>query len=76
MGGNVWAVHIPIPVMVVGYDVYHDSLTKGKSFGGFVASTNQTLTNYYSRITAHTSRQEICDQLKICMTGWNNNYVC
>nr|AFQ20832.1 PIWI [Hydra vulgaris] len=74
MGGNVWAVDIPIQVMVVGYDVYHDSLTKGKSFGGFVASTNKSLTNYYSRITAHTSHQEICDQLKICMTGALKKY--
>ena len=32
--------------MVVGYDSYHDSVKKGQSVGGFVASLNQTLTKY------------------------------
>ncbi len=45
LGGEVWALEIPVKnIMVVGIDVYHDSLTKGKSIGGFVASTNPTLT--------------------------------
>ena len=30
--------------MVIGIDCYHDSSTKGRSVGGFVASMNQTLT--------------------------------
>ena len=47
LGGEVWGCEIPVKnLMVVGIDVYHDSLTKGKSIGGFVASTNQTLTRY------------------------------
>ena len=45
LGGEVWACEIPVKnMMVVGIDVYHDSLTKGMSIGGFVASTNQSLT--------------------------------
>lgn len=32
--------------MVIGIDCYHDSLTKGRSVGGFVASMNKTLTKY------------------------------
>lgn len=68
LGGEVWAVDIPLKkLMVVGFDVYHDSLTKGKSIGGFVASTNKHLTRYYSRTTSQTSHQEIADQLKVCM---------
>ena len=47
LGGEVWAVEIPVKnIMVIGIDVYHDSLTKGKSIGGFVASTNASLTRY------------------------------
>ena len=45
LGGEVWAVKIPPKnLMVVGIDVYHDTISKGKSIGGFVASLNQTLT--------------------------------
>ena len=32
--------------MVIGIDTYHDSLQKGRSVGGFVASTNATLTKW------------------------------
>ena len=32
--------------MVIGVDCYHDSSTKGRSVGGFVASVNKTLTKY------------------------------
>lgn len=70
LGGEVWAVDIPLnKLMVIGFDVYHDSATKGKSIGGFVASTNKHLTRYYSCITSQTSHMEICDQLKVCMTN-------
>ena len=30
--------------MVVGIDTYHDSVNKGQSVGGFVASMNRTCT--------------------------------
>lgn len=70
LGGEVWAVEIPVSnMMVVGFDVYHDSASKGKSVGGFIASTNKHLTKYYSRITQQQSHQEIADQLRVCMTG-------
>lgn len=70
LGGEVWATDIPVKkLMVIGFDVYHDSLNKGQSIGGFVASTNATLTRYYSKITKQRSHTEICDQLKVCMTG-------
>jgi len=75
LGGEVWAVDIPLKnLMVVGFDVYHDSLTKGKSIGGFVASTNKYLTRYYSKITSQTSHHEICSQLKASMTGALRKY--
>ena len=70
LGGEVWACEIPVKkLMVIGFDVYHDSLNKGQSIGGFIASMNNSLTRYYSRITKQRSHNEICDQLKVCMTG-------
>ena len=35
-------------LMVVGIDSYHDSATRGRSVGGFIASTNQTLNRFVS----------------------------
>ena len=73
LGGEVWAVDVPLKkLMVVGFDVYHDSMTKGKSVGGFVASTNAHLTRYYSRTTSQRTSQEIADQLKVCMISMLN----
>ena len=31
-------------MMVVGIDTYHDTSSRGRSVGGFIASTNPTLT--------------------------------
>ena len=31
-------------LMVIGIDTYHDSASKGRSAGGFIASMNATLT--------------------------------
>ena len=37
LGGEVWAVDVPLKkLMVVGFDVYHDSLTKGKNMREFI----------------------------------------
>ena len=33
-------------LMVVGIDSYHDSASRGRSVGGFIASTNQSLTRF------------------------------
>jgi len=75
LGGQVWAVDVPIKkVMVVGIDVYHDSLVKGKSIGGFVASLNNYLTSYFSTITEHKAKDEMCQQLRICMTAALRKY--
>jgi len=75
LGGEVWACEIPVKnLMVIGFDVYHDSLNKGQSIGGFIASMNNSLTRYYSRITKQRSHNEICDQLKVCMTGALKKY--
>jgi len=54
LGGELWAVKIPLKnAMVVGFDVYHDTLQKNKSVGALVASLNQTFTKYHSETEFH-----------------------
>jgi len=67
LGGQLWAVDIPIKnAMVIGIDVYHDSLQKGTSVAGICASTNNEMTKYYSRVIFQRSSQELVDRLGPC----------
>ncbi|XP_052739671.1 piwi-like protein Siwi [Bicyclus anynana] len=60
LGGAPWTVEIPLPtLMVVGYDVCHDTRSKEKSFGAFVATLDRAMTQYYSSVDAHTSGEEL-----------------
>ncbi|CAG4918650.1 unnamed protein product [Colias eurytheme] len=60
MGGAPWTVDIPLPtLMVIGYDVCHDTRSKEKSFGAFVATLDRQMTQYYSAVNAHTSGEEL-----------------
>lgn len=45
--------------MVIGYDVCHDTRSKEKSFGAFVATLDRQMTQYYSAVNAHTSGEEL-----------------
>jgi aubergine-like protein len=75
LGGEVWAVDIPLKgLMVIGIDSYHDSAQKGRSVGAFVASTNNTLTKYYSRVCFQSTGQEFVSGLKLCMRGALQHY--
>ena len=66
MGGELWAVEIPVKnLMVVGIDSYHD--VKNRSVGGFVASTNQAITRWYSRVCFQERGQELIDGLRVCL---------
>ncbi len=46
-----------------------DSKRRGASVGAFVASTNPTLTKFYSRVIYQRTAQELMDGLAICMKG-------
>ncbi|CAK1545910.1 unnamed protein product [Leptosia nina] len=60
LGGAPWTVMIPLPtLMVAGYDVCHDTRSKEKSFGAFVATLDRQMTQYYSAVNAHTSGEEL-----------------
>ncbi|XP_077995960.1 piwi-like protein 1 [Glandiceps talaboti] len=75
LGGALWALEIPLKnLMVVGIDCYQDSITKGQSVAAFVASTNQTLTRFYSRVTFQHTGQELIDGLKVCMQASLKKY--
>ncbi|KAH9639050.1 hypothetical protein HF086_003581 [Spodoptera exigua] len=64
LGGAPWRVDIPLQnILVIGYDVCHDTRSKEKSFGGFVASMDRYLTRYFSAVNSHTSGEELSSHM-------------
>jgi len=60
LGGAPWFVEIPKDnMMIVGFDVCHDSQKKNLSFGALVATTNKTFTSYFNCVEPHQSGEEI-----------------
>ncbi|ETE63182.1 Piwi-like protein 4, partial [Ophiophagus hannah] len=75
LGGELWAVEIPLKsLMVVGIDVNKDTLTKGNSVVGFVASLNASITKWHSRCIFQCAGTSMADCLRICMEGAINNW--
>ncbi|XP_057268584.1 piwi-like protein 2 [Pezoporus wallicus] len=64
-------VQCPVPsqkqLMVIGMDVYHNHRKGMRSVIGFVASMNQVLTRWYSRVVFQMPNQEIADSLRLCL---------
>ncbi|XP_062817111.1 piwi-like protein 2 isoform X2 [Anolis carolinensis] len=70
LGGELWSVDIPLKqLMMIGMDVYHDPGRGKRSVVGFVASTNHTLTQWYSKVVFQMPHQEMVDSLKVCLVG-------
>lgn len=66
LGGAPWTVEIPLDqLMVVGFDVCHDSLNKGRSFGAMVASLDKHCTRYFSSVSPHTNGEELSNDLSL-----------
>ncbi|CAN7986806.1 unnamed protein product [Ixodes hexagonus] len=64
LGGQAWCLEIPLAhTMIIGYDTYHDSSRRGRSAGAFVASLNRTFTRWFSRVSFHTTHQELGNSL-------------
>lgn len=64
IGGEPWYVHIPLGgTMVCGYDTYHDTLQRGRSFGAFVASMNDKHSRWFSRADQHSQLSELSAHL-------------
>ncbi|KDR24113.1 Protein piwi, partial [Zootermopsis nevadensis] len=64
IGGAPWTVEIPLSgLMVVGFDVCHDTTTKEKSYGALVASLDKPFSRYFSAVSAHTTGEELSNYL-------------
>lgn len=64
LGGAPWSVEVPLSgLMVIGYDVCHDTRSKEKSFGAMVATLDKQMTQYYSTVNAHTSGEELSSHM-------------
>lgn len=60
LGGAPWLVTIPKKgMMIIGFDVCHDSQRKNISFGALVATMNDAHTSYYSCVEPHESGEEL-----------------
>lgn len=68
VGGQPWAIFIPMKsFMIVGIDVYHDTLDRKKSCVGFVCTTNQSSSTWFSRAFFQNSLEEIAQSLNITL---------
>jgi len=45
--------------MIVGFDVYHDTQRKNKSFGALVSTLNDSHTCYFSCVDCHEDGEEL-----------------
>ncbi|XP_026465742.1 piwi-like protein Siwi [Ctenocephalides felis] len=69
VGGAPWSVEIPVSgLMVIGFDVCHDTQSKSRSYGAMVASLDQNLTKYFSAISVQQPGQELADDLVVNVT--------
>ena len=60
--------------MVCGIDSYHEAKKRSSSVAAFVASTNQSLTKWYSKACFQGPGQELVDGLKTCFIAALNVY--
>lgn len=64
VGGEPWRVELPLKnAMVCGYDTYHDTAKRGRSFGAFLASMNDKYSRWYSKAAAHDRLDEMSSQV-------------
>jgi aubergine-like protein len=69
VGGEPWWVDIPLKkTMVCGYDAYHDTTQRGRSFGAFVASLNMRYSRWWSKADVHDRMEEISSQMALNVT--------
>lgn len=68
LGGAPWAVQVPLSgLMVVGYDVCHDTSDKQKSFGATVCSLDRNLTRYFNVCTPHRNGEELSNDFALAI---------
>ncbi|KAJ7320095.1 hypothetical protein JRQ81_019606 [Phrynocephalus forsythii] len=75
LGGALWAVEIPLKsLMVIGIDVSKDAISRETSVVGFVASTDASITKWYSHCVLQHGGTSTADCLKVCMQGALNQW--
>lgn len=52
-------------VMIVGFDVCHDTTSKGVSIGALVASLDRHMSRYYSSVSYQLTGEELSNELGI-----------
>ncbi|NP_001098067.2 piwi-like protein Ago3 isoform X1 [Bombyx mori] len=76
LGGTLWSISIPFKsAMIVGIDSYHDPSRRNRSVCSFVASYNQSMTLWYSKVIFQEKGQEIVDGLKCCLVDALTHYL-
>ncbi|XP_020042473.2 piwi-like protein 3 [Castor canadensis] len=78
MGGALWKVETGLQrTMFIGIDCFHDVVHRRKSIAGFVASTDEDLTTWYSQCIFQETGEELVDGLTGCLeaalTSWFKN---
>lgn len=71
----MWSVNIPLKnVMICGIDTYHDANKKQNSVSAFIASLNATFTQWFSRATIQSQKEELlnglCQSLVAALTAY------
>ncbi|XP_029112945.1 piwi-like protein 2 isoform X2 [Scleropages formosus] len=75
LGGELWAVNIPLKhLMVIGVDVHHDPSKKNRSVMGFVASLNSAMTQWYSRVVFQMPNEEMISGFRVCLIAALQKY--
>uniref|UniRef100_A0AAA9SIK6 Piwi like RNA-mediated silencing 4 n=1 Tax=Bos taurus TaxID=9913 RepID=A0AAA9SIK6_BOVIN len=75
LGGELWAVEIPLKsLMVVGINVCKDAFSQGTMVVGFVASINPRITRWFSRCILQRTTAHVADCLKVFMIGALNRW--
>ncbi|XP_045774375.1 piwi-like protein Ago3 [Maniola jurtina] len=76
LGGTLWNISIPFKsAMIVGIDSYHEATQKKESVFSFVASYNQSMTTWYSKVVFQKRGQEIGDCCKYCIVEALKHYL-
>lgn len=70
LGAAPWSVKIPLKgLMVVGFDVCHDTKNKKTSYGAMVASMDMRENcKYYSTVSSHENGEELANQMMLNIT--------
>lgn len=65
IGGSPWTVSLPQGLMVVGFDVCHDTMSRNQSYGAMVASLTDDMSKYFSVVSAHTCGEELSNNFAL-----------